>query len=168
MEDQKARCGNHQSVENPGMSCIIQRPQSLIAFFFLPYRIRVFTQHRLKLWVTMVENNGSQFVHFWTAIQNVLRFCGEGLYSKCLKNVSLKMFQKCLRMMILRFSTSDWNFFILWCGDFSLKVGGGALIYWQNFYYKWRLAMGVIPHKIEERERQNSFIIQFHRRQSRS
>ena len=34
MEDQKARCGNHQSVENPGMSCIIQGPQSLIAFFF--------------------------------------------------------------------------------------------------------------------------------------
>ena len=27
-------------------------------------------------------------------------------------------------MVILRFSTSDWNFFILWCGDFSLKVGG--------------------------------------------
>ena len=36
-----------------------------------------------------------------------------------------------------------------------------ALIYWGNFYYKWRLAMGVIPHKIEER--QNSFIMQFHR-----
>ena len=31
----------------------------------------------------MVENNGSQFVHFW--IQNVLRFCGEGLYPFVIK-----------------------------------------------------------------------------------
>ena len=33
----------------------------------------------------MVENNGSQFVHFYTAIQNVLRFCGEGLYPFVIK-----------------------------------------------------------------------------------